>query len=165
MGSDAVAGVGLSKNEAGVTKDSDNSNDAPERIERLTTLDDSATLGTATSGATKAEGERGVKKGGWRRKGWFAKMNATAEGEVLENMGSRDGLLEGEGGEVVWKVYKRRYFGLLQLVLLNVVVSWDVSSSFALGIVVEIRKLTGLEYSGSLLRLSRRRPKITSIHL
>ncbi|KFY20757.1 hypothetical protein V491_03451, partial [Pseudogymnoascus sp. VKM F-3775] len=57
MGSDAVAAVGLSKNEAGITKDSDNSNDAPERIERLTTRDDSATLGTATSGATKAEGE------------------------------------------------------------------------------------------------------------
>ncbi|KFZ12333.1 hypothetical protein V501_04285 [Pseudogymnoascus sp. VKM F-4519 (FW-2642)] len=129
MGSDAATAVGLSKNDAVVTKD-DNSNgrdnDAAERIETSTTRDDSTTLGTATSGAaTKAEGEqRGAKKG-WRRKGWFGKMNASAEGEALENMGSRDGLLEGGEGEVVWKVYKRRWFGLLQLVLLNVVVSWD----------------------------------------
>jgi hypothetical protein len=31
-----------------------------------------------------------------------------------------------------FKVYKRRWFGLAQLVLLNVVVSWDVSSEFCL---------------------------------
>lgn len=30
---------------------------------------------------------------------------------------------------VVYKVYKRRWFGLIQLVLLNIVVSWDVSAS------------------------------------
>jgi FLVCR family MFS transporter 7 len=29
-----------------------------------------------------------------------------------------------------FKVYKRRWFGLVQLVLLNVVVSWDVSLHF-----------------------------------
>lgn len=28
-----------------------------------------------------------------------------------------------------YKVYKRRFFGLLQLVLLNIIISWDVSSS------------------------------------
>jgi hypothetical protein len=28
-----------------------------------------------------------------------------------------------------YRVYKRRWFGLLQLVLLNVIVSWDVSVS------------------------------------
>ncbi|OBT65512.1 hypothetical protein VE03_05005 [Pseudogymnoascus sp. 23342-1-I1] len=132
MGRDAAAAVpGLSKNDAGVTKDGDNDNDngndgAPEGIESATTRDDSATLGTTAtaSGPTKGgEGEREAKKGGWRR--WFGKMNSSAEGEALENMGSRDGLLEGGGGEVVWKVYKRRWFGLLQLVLLNVVVSWD----------------------------------------
>jgi hypothetical protein len=27
----------------------------------------------------------------------------------------------------VYKVYKRRFFGLFQLVLLNIVISWDVS--------------------------------------
>jgi MFS transporter, FLVCR family, MFS-domain-containing protein 7 len=42
------------------------------------------------------------------------------------------GNLAGEGSEVpggrVYKVYKRRWFGLVQLVLLNIIVSWDVSS-------------------------------------
>lgn len=31
-------------------------------------------------------------------------------------------------GARVYKVYKRRWFGLVQLVLLNIIVSWDVSS-------------------------------------
>lgn len=77
--------------------------------------------------------------------------------EVLTDMRSDDGLLEeeerdsgvpaeragghatgldgvnGRGGDghvdaTVYKVYKRRWFGLVQLVLLNIVVSWDVSS-------------------------------------
>lgn len=38
-----------------------------------------------------------------------------------------DGTAE-EGGSVVYKVYKRRWFGLVQLVLLNIIVSWDVSN-------------------------------------
>lgn len=38
------------------------------------------------------------------------------------------GGMRGDAGPVVYKVYKRRWFGLAQLVLLNVVVSWDVSS-------------------------------------
>jgi hypothetical protein len=40
--------------------------------------------------------------------------------------------LEGDGdpagGSTEYKVYRRRWFGLVQLVLLNIVVSWDVSS-------------------------------------
>lgn len=31
---------------------------------------------------------------------------------------------------IEYKVYRRRYFGLFQLVLLNIIVSWDVSSTF-----------------------------------
>jgi hypothetical protein len=31
---------------------------------------------------------------------------------------------------VVYKVYKRRYIGLIQLFLLNVVASWDVSFTY-----------------------------------
>lgn len=31
--------------------------------------------------------------------------------------------------QIVYKLYKRRWFGLIQLVLLNIVVSWDVSTS------------------------------------
>lgn len=33
----------------------------------------------------------------------------------------------GDRGVVVYKVYKRRWFGLFQLTLLNIIVSWDVS--------------------------------------
>lgn len=33
-----------------------------------------------------------------------------------------------QGDGVVYKVYKRRWFGLIQLVLLNIIVSWDVST-------------------------------------
>ena len=36
---------------------------------------------------------------------------------------------EATGGPVVeYKVYKRRWFGLAQLILLNIIVSWDVSN-------------------------------------
>lgn len=37
--------------------------------------------------------------------------------------GSQDG---SDGRPVVYRVYRRRFFGLTQLVLLNVIVSWDV---------------------------------------
>lgn len=37
---------------------------------------------------------------------------------------------EANGGQVVYRVYKRRWFGLMQLVLLNIVVSWDVRGIF-----------------------------------
>lgn len=47
----------------------------------------------------------------------------------LESNGSPVG--ETNGGITQYKVYKRRWFGLVQLVLLNVVVSWDVSSTIA----------------------------------
>lgn len=42
-----------------------------------------------------------------------------------------DGRVGGEGGDVPpheYKVYKRRWFGLVQLTLLNIIVSWDVST-------------------------------------
>lgn len=35
-------------------------------------------------------------------------------------------------GIIEYKVYRRRYFGLFQLVLLNIIVSWDVSSAHIL---------------------------------
>jgi hypothetical protein len=40
---------------------------------------------------------------------------------------SRNGSTSGPDGAREFKVYKRRWFGLVQLVLLNVIVSWDVS--------------------------------------
>lgn len=45
--------------------------------------------------------------------------NGTTRGEA--------GLEEVRGDGVAYKVYKRRWFGLVQLVLLNIIVSWDVS--------------------------------------
>jgi MFS transporter, FLVCR family, MFS-domain-containing protein 7 len=73
--------------------------------------------------------------------------NASADNGLRE-IGSADGLLDGEDGRhsgnhtevgagtgvgngqanTVYKVYKRRWFGLLQLALLNIIVSWDVST-------------------------------------
>lgn len=77
------------------------------------------------------------------------------EVEALHDVRSDDELLEGEDGSAAqhrgdptdhnlngdtaevqrtttnrgeYKVYKRRWFGLIQLVLLNIVVSWDVSA-------------------------------------
>ena len=35
------------------------------------------------------------------------------------------------GEPIVYKVYKIRWFGLMQLVLLNIVVSWDVSNTLS----------------------------------
>lgn len=37
---------------------------------------------------------------------------------------------EANGDQGVYRVYKRRWFGLTQLVLLNIVVSWDVRGIF-----------------------------------
>lgn len=39
--------------------------------------------------------------------------------------------LTGDGTVEFYKVYKRRWFGLAQLTLLNIVVSWDVSSIYS----------------------------------
>ena len=36
---------------------------------------------------------------------------------------------DGDESPVNYRVYKRRFFGLFQLVLLNIIVSWDVCSS------------------------------------
>ena len=41
--------------------------------------------------------------------------------EAAESVG------EGDADSARYKVYKRRWFGLLQLTLLNIIVSWDVS--------------------------------------
>ena len=100
--------------------------------------------------------ERG-KLGGWTlwRRGRDRNMKEDDDGEPLEQVRSNEELLgdeelaghtarrsrdggiqgdderggiTGDSGPIVWKVYKRRWFGLTQLVLLNVVVSWDVSS-------------------------------------
>ena len=78
---------------------------------------------------------------------------ASVDSLGLEEVTSNDGLLDEEGdgaargaqgngaigsgvglGGVVYKVYKRRFFGLFQLALLNIIVSWDASSFSLFGI-------------------------------
>lgn len=56
-----------------------------------------------------------------------SRQRVTAE-RGLESSGGNQ--IDGTSSERVYKVYKRRWFGLVQLVLLNIIVSWDVSSSF-----------------------------------
>lgn len=79
--------------------------------------------------------------------------SANADPSTLSEVTSNDGLLsegdeaeEGargaEGGNsengapgdgaTVYKVYKRRWFGLFQLALLNIIVSWDVRTNMAI---------------------------------
>lgn len=58
-------------------------------------------------------------------------------GPVIEERDARDGHHgRRHGGNTYshthFRVYKRRWFGLAQLVLLNIVVSWDVSRRFLL---------------------------------
>lgn len=112
----------------------------------------------ARQGTDNKDQERG-KLGGWAswRRQKDKKMKVDDGGEPLEQVRSNEELLgdedlaghtirrsrdggiqgdderggiTGDSGPIVWKVYKRRWFGLAQLVLLNVIVSWDVSSRF-----------------------------------
>lgn len=45
----------------------------------------------------------------------------------------------GGGPTVQYRVYKRRWFGLVQLILLNIVVSWDVSQEPPYGLPTRIK--------------------------
>lgn len=60
---------------------------------------------------------------------WGMRSNRSAENRN-SNAPQGDaelGSLGQGGGRVVYKVYKRRWFGMIQLALLNIIVSWDVS--------------------------------------
>lgn len=48
---------------------------------------------------------------------------------TLSEVESQILFMEVGGMHVVYKVYRRRWFGLIQLVLLNIVVSWDVRAT------------------------------------
>jgi hypothetical protein len=56
-------------------------------------------------------------------------MTATHSADFAD---SQDGIVSPDPFPTgtVYKVYKRRFWGLTQLVLLNIVVSWDVSALF-----------------------------------
>jgi hypothetical protein len=69
-----------------------------------------------------------------------AAMPTSEELEKLSSAGAAAG--QQPEGEVAaeppreYKTYKRRWFGLLQLVLLNIIVSWDVGNSWERGFAV-----------------------------
>ena len=46
-----------------------------------------------------------------------------------EGEGGRDGSIR-QGASTEYRTYKRRWFGLIQLTLMNIIVSWDVSLKF-----------------------------------
>lgn len=46
-----------------------------------------------------------------------------------EGEGERDGSIR-QGASTEYRTYKRRWFGLIQLTLMNIIVSWDVSLKF-----------------------------------
>src|SRR4051794_29374370 len=53
---------------------------------------------------------------------------SNSEAQEEDGRGSGDaGAVVGHAVEHEYKVYKRRWFGLVQLTLLNIIVSWDVS--------------------------------------
>jgi hypothetical protein len=55
--------------------------------------------------------------------------------ETGEGEGEGDGVAEGDGSihqgaSTEYRTYKRRWFGLAQLTLMNIIVSWDVRFKF-----------------------------------
>jgi len=74
------------------------------------------------------------------KNGALETVNTATTGESSSNpsRGTQDGLIRDapEAGEAHvsnatrrYRVYKRRWFGLFQLTLLNIIVSWDVSAT------------------------------------
>lgn len=55
-----------------------------------------------------------------------SRKGATSDGVPIEGSSSRD--FSGQD-PIQYRVYKRRFIGLFQLVLLNIIVSWDVSNN------------------------------------
>ncbi|KAI1141564.1 MFS general substrate transporter [Hypoxylon sp. FL0543] len=76
-------------------------------------------IGTDSSGKGSRSGH--LRLGSSSDDGDEANLAATGQSREVENASIEDG----DRGNVVYKVYKRRWFGLLQLTLLNIIVSWD----------------------------------------
>jgi len=55
--------------------------------------------------------------------------DAMRNGAPSTAQAAQDGAFPGPVAQIEYKVYKRRWFGLLQLILLNIIVSWDVCIS------------------------------------
>jgi FLVCR family MFS transporter 7 len=101
------SGIDSKNNDELKVMQSNSSGDGPDRIGEVEALhevrSDDELLGDDERGPTMQPG--GAQEGG---------NNSTGAADAM-------------GGRV-YKVYKRRWFGLVQLALLNIIVSWDVSS-------------------------------------
>ena len=106
VGNGNGSGIDSKNNDELEVTQSNGSGDGPDRIGEVEALhevrSDDELLGDDERGSTTLRG--GAQEGG---------NNSTGAADVV-------------GGRV-YKVYKRRWFGLIQLVLLNIIVSWDVS--------------------------------------
>jgi MFS transporter, FLVCR family, MFS-domain-containing protein 7 len=137
-GSGNGSGIDSKNNDELKATQSNGSGDGPDRIGEVEALhevrSDDELLGDDERGSTTQPG--GAQEGG---------NNSTG---VADAMGGR-----------VYKVYKRRWFGLVQLALLNIIVSWDVSSLLKSS---QPQNDTNALRSGSLsLPTPRRRPNTT----
>ncbi|KAI3321251.1 MFS general substrate transporter [Xylariaceae sp. AK1471] len=84
--------------------------------------DSSASASSSFKGMTRRDGHQRL--GSHADDNFETRAESTATTEVIEDARETTGE-GGEGDGMVYKVYKRRWFGLVQLTLLNIVVSWD----------------------------------------
>jgi hypothetical protein len=91
-------------------------------------MDQSAVTAMANPGPSSRDGDRSTQSQGSNKKG----AHNGVEVELANRTDDSGREVAGPGNEagesvVTYKTYKRRWFGLAQLLLLNIVVSWDVS--------------------------------------
>jgi hypothetical protein len=100
-----------------------------------------------------------------RRAGSSSSAGGTKRGLITEATRSTDGagdVLGGGGGDRVaqtgvreYKVYKRRFFGLVQLTLLNIIVSWGVSAPMIFVGILRSKRILGVSPPGPFLSYAR----------
>jgi hypothetical protein len=94
---------------------------------------DSAQSKGSSYGATYTETLREVTSEDGLLPGQQAQGHVVGSSNGNNNDAQHDGSAPGNGASAVeeakFKVYKRRWFGVVQLVLLNTIVSWDVSTT------------------------------------
>lgn len=95
-------------------------------VESITTSADEKSplsMGATQSSAWK-EIQDGEHNGTQRSNIELSDRNLDGDADASRSHGTPAGAL----GETTYKVYKRRWFGLVQLTLLNIIISWDVSA-------------------------------------
>ena len=102
---------------------------AQHEADHLLSNEDWMEMAQLERGATQGTGDKGQFS---NVEGHYTDGERLAESSTARSMGDGDELplANGTRGDrVEYKVYKIRWFGLTQLILLNIVVSWDVSFS------------------------------------